>query len=213
MAATVSHRGQDGGNSAGSFARWVGCCAIPVSAAKTTSWSLLCWRLKDQGSSFPWGRQLISSAAKFSFRPCPCLFGEAQGVILLRFRGVSVHSFLLFLRVRQRRATAGHGRSRGEVPIRLRPSAGHHGAPNQEHTAKQIAHTEAVNVRLLEALNKSNEAVPVGYHAHLHTYMVRHPRKLTHPRRLHPRPPSTARQQPRQRPLKRKHLGGRHQPC
>jgi len=208
----VSHSGQDGGNSSGSCARWIGCCAIPVRAAEAASWSELCWRLKDQGFSFPWGRQLISSAAKVSFRPCPCLFGEAQGVILLRFRGVSVQPSLRFLRARQRRATAGHGRSRGEVPIRLRPSAWHHGAPNREHTAKQISHTEAVDVRLLEALNKSNETVPVGYHARLHTYMVRHPRMLTHPRRLQRRPLSTARQQPRQLLLKLKQLGGRHQP-
>lgn len=50
IAATVSHSGLDGGNSSGSCTRWIGCCAIPVRAAETTSWSLLCWRLKDQGS-------------------------------------------------------------------------------------------------------------------------------------------------------------------
>jgi len=130
----------------------------------------------------------------------------------MRFRGVSVPSSLRFQRARQRRATAGHGRPRGGVSIRLRPSAGHHGAPNQEHKATQIAHTEAVDVRLLDALNKNNETVPVGYYARLHAYMVRHPRKLTDLRRLQRRPLATAKQQPWQRPLKLKQLAGRHQP-
>jgi len=119
---------------------------------------------------------------------------------------LSMPSSLQCLSARQPRATPGHGRCRGEVPNRIGPSAEHSRASTQEDTAKFLtARTKTLDGRLLMALKNSNETAPGGYHARLHYDLLeRHPTKLIPSRPLQRRALPTARQQPRQRPLKLK---------